>query len=41
MKNRNLICATEEGELLIFRINKKRYEVLKNISVGEAIYKLG
>lgn len=41
MKNGNLICATEEGNILIFRINKKRYEVIKNISVGEDIYKLG
>ena len=41
MKNGNLICATEEGDIFIFKINKKRYEILKTYSVNEEIYKIG
>ena len=41
MKNGNLICATEEGDIFIFKINKKGYEILKTYSVNEEIYKIG
>jgi len=41
MKNGNLICATDEGDIFIFKINKKGYETIKIISFGEQIHKLG
>jgi hypothetical protein len=41
MKNGNLICATEEGDIFIFKIYKKRYEILKTYSVKDEIYKIG
>lgn len=41
MKNGNLICATEEGDIFIFQINKKGYEIVKTLSIEEEIFKLG
>ena len=41
MKNGNLICATDEGDIFIFKINKKGYEIVKQLSIGEEIYKIG
>jgi len=41
LKNGNLICATDEGDIFIFKINKKGYEIVKTLSIGEEIYKLG
>ena len=41
MKNGNLICATDEGDIFIFKINKKGYEIVKILSIGEYIYKIG
>ena len=41
IKNENLICATDEGDIFIFKINKKGYEIVKQLSIGEEIYKIG
>ena len=41
MKNRNLICAIEEGDIFIFKINKKGYEIVNTLSINEDIYKIG
>jgi hypothetical protein len=41
MKNGNLICATEEGDIFIFKINKKGYEIVDTLSIDEEIYKIG
>ena len=41
MKNGNLVCATEEGDIFIFKINSKGYEIIKILPIGEDIYKLG
>ena len=41
MKNGNLICATEEGDIFIFKINKKGYEIIDKLSIDEEIYKIG
>ena len=41
MKNGNLICATDEGDIFIFKINKKGYEIIKTLSIEEEIYKMG
>ena len=35
MKNGNLICATEEGDIFIFKINKKGYEIVDTLSIDE------
>ena len=40
-KNGNLICATKEGVIYIFKINKKNYELIKSFHIGEEIYKIG
>ena len=41
MKNGNLICATEEGDIFIFKINKKGYEIVDTLSIDEEIFKIG
>ena len=41
MKNVNLICQIDKGDIFIFKINKKGYETIKIISIGEQIHKLG
>ena len=41
MKNGNLICASEEGDIFVFKINKKGYELVKTIQIEEEIYKIG
>jgi len=41
MKNGKLICATEEGDIFIFIINKKGYEIVDTLSIDEEIYKIG
>ena len=41
MKNGNLICVTVGGDIFIFKINKKEYEIVKTLSMGEEIYKIG
>jgi len=41
MKNGNIICATEDGDIFIFKINKKGYEIVKTLSYEEEIYKIG
>lgn len=39
-KNGNLICATEEGDVFIFKINKRDFELIKILSFEEEIYKI-
>lgn len=41
MQNGNFICALKEGDIFIFKINKRKYEIIKNISYEEEIYKVG
>ena len=41
LKNGNLICATDEGDIFIFKINKKGYQIVKSLSIEEEIYKIG
>ena len=41
MKNGNLICSTEEGDIFIFDINKQGYKIIKTLSFQEEIYKIG
>lgn len=41
LKNGNLICSTEEGDIFSFKINKKGYEIVNQLSLNEEIYKVG
>ena len=41
MKNGNLICASEEGDIFIFKINKKGFELVNKSPFEEEIFKIG
>lgn len=41
MKNGNIICSCKEGDIFIFKQNKKKYNLINTFSLKEEIYKLG
>ena len=41
MKNKNLICATKEGDIFIFEIKKKEYKIVEKPKINGEIYKIG
>ena len=41
MKNKNLICATKEGDIFIFVIKKKEYKIVEKPKINGEIYKIG
>ena len=40
-KKENLICATEEGDIFLFKLDRNQIEILKSLSIEEEIYKIG
>lgn len=40
LKNENLVCASEKGDIFIFKIEKKRYEKIKIFSLNADIFKI-
>ncbi len=40
MKNKNLACSTNKGEIFILKIEDEEYEEIKNLSLKEEVYKI-